>query len=112
MSLKKDTIFRLIHALTDEAAAADLIARLELAMISPPASSSSFVSGKAVLGGGGSVTVPASSVLSTSKIFLGAALIPLNGKLHYDTVIDGVSFNIHTGSGADSGHTIDWIIIN
>lgn len=68
--------------------------------------------GKVVLGAGGDVTVSTSHIFSTSVVQLTASLLPLNGKLHYDTVVDGVSFNIHTGNNSDNGNTIDWLIAN
>lgn len=66
--------------------------------------------GKATLAGG-NATVLTSQILSTSVVQLTAALTTINGKLHYDTVIPGVSFNIHTGNGGDNG-IIDWVILN
>ena len=73
---------------------------------------SSIEAGKVTLGAGGNATVLSTNVSSTSKIFLSESLQGLNGKLHYDTVVDGVSFNIHTGNGSDSGHVIDWMLVN
>jgi len=68
--------------------------------------------GKATLGSGGNATVLTSAIHSTSNVQLTASLSPLNGKLHYDTVIDSVSFNIHTGNNSDNGLIIDWLIAN
>lgn len=68
--------------------------------------------GKQTLGAGGNATVLTNAIFSTSNVQLTASLLPLNGKLHYDTVVDGVSFNIHTGNNSDNGLIIDWLIAN
>lgn len=68
--------------------------------------------GKAVLDGGGSVVVPTDKVKFSSIIQISSSILPLNGKLHYDSVIEGVSFSVHTGNNGDNGKIVDWIVIN
>lgn len=68
--------------------------------------------GKATLDGGGSVVIYTDKVRFSSIIQLSAALLPLNGKLHYDSIVEGVSFSVHTGNNGDNGKIVDWIVIN
>ena len=77
-----------------------------------PSGGSIIASGKVTLGAGGSATVLTPFITPTSILALTASLTGLNGKLHYDTVVNGVSFNVHSGNGSDSGHIVDWAIVS
>jgi hypothetical protein len=67
-------------------------------------------SGKATLVNG-SVVINSVQVNNFSRIFLTPSNLPITGKLHYDTVINGVSFTVHTGVSSDNSD-VDWMIIN
>lgn len=98
---------RIVLAVTSEKYGKELIDAIEHA----DAGGGAIVdSGRATLVAG-DATIFSTKITSTSRVMLTASGFPLSGKLHYDTVVEGVSFNIHTGNGSDT-HDVDWIIVN
>lgn len=67
--------------------------------------------GHAVLDVGGQVDIYTDKVFHCAVVLLTACGTSLVGKLHYNNVVDGVSFRIHSDSPADAGKGVDWVIV-